>query len=496
MPALTAEQLTAVQALQARVVAKVETDPVIRQQFVSLGQYLLDSEAQLIALMSNTAPPAGGSIEFGMVLYWIHNDLPDDTFFNWLASQFPASQITPSMYALWQTTWAGPGIIAPDGTMVADGPFSQLDKGWLYASMLYILRLLGEVPLATFGTKPNAITLPNQPNLSVAILGDWGTGPWNDCGTQGPATAIMQQIQQLPTPPDLIIHLGDVYYAGTGHLPLGVNVLMILLAGETGVAYFPTEEVIRFIDRWWSASPAPKSFTLNSNHESYSGSNGYFSDALGNSLFKAQQNTSYFVLYYQDWAILGFDSAFYSTSFFDMQGALQDATDDSQITWAQGLNLSGKNVIALTHHTALCVEGFPIAANQLYNDMYQALNNRDPDYWYWGHTHNGVVYNNNVTMSSTRKTTTLCRCVGHAALPFGNAYYWQNSKQYNLDQNGNIDYYAHTPVPNPNQCPQWTNRVKNGFAVVTLGQGTIAEAFYEQGNTTPLWTNGSVLAKR
>lgn len=492
MPVLTAEQVVAVKVLQARVMERVESDPVVRAQVGSLGQYLIDSENQLIALMNTTAPPAGGNIEFGMVLYWIHNDLPDDAFFNWFASKFPPSQITPQEYTQWQRIWSSTGRIANDGTMVADGPFSQLDKGWLYASVLYILGIAQEIIPATFGSTPQTITLPNQPSLTVAVIGDWGTGPWNDCGTQGPAAAVMQQIQQLPTPPDVIIHLGDVYYAGTGGLSLGINALMILISGETKVDYYPDEEMLRCINRWWSKSPVPLSFTMNSNHEMYSGANGYFSELLMQTVFGAQKNTSYFALYYQDWALLGFDSAYYSQSFFNMQGALQDGTHMAQIQWAQKLNLTGKNVIALTHHTALDVDGAPIPQNQLYNDVYAALNNNDPDYWYWGHTHNGVVYNPKVTMSSNRQTKTLCRCCGHAAIPFGNAYYWQNGKQYNLDQNGLIEYYAHTSIFQPGDCQQWTYRVKNGFAVLTLSQGTIQEAFYEQGTPAPVWTSGPV----
>src|SRR5262249_43989315 len=154
--------------------------------------------------------------------------------------------------------------------------------------------------------------------------------------------------------------------------------------------------------------------------------------------------SSYFALYYQDWAILGLDSAFYSDSFLKMDGALQNPSDNTQVKWVQGLNLAGKKVIALTHHTALSIDGFPISGNQLYNDMYAALHNQDPDYWYWGHIHNGVVYNSSATMSSNRQTKTLCRCAGHGALPFGNAYYWKNGTKYNLGQSQYVAYYAST----------------------------------------------------
>jgi hypothetical protein len=498
MPPLTAEQLTAVQSLKDRMMARVEADPQILQQLSWLGQYLVDSENQLIALMNTTPPPASGGIEFGSMLYWIHNDLPKDEFFTWLASKFPPTQIKASTYADWQHVLATTGKVAPDGTLYGDGTFSQLDKGWTYAFVLYLLGIFKEIPKAPLFPSPAPtivpITLPNNPTLNVALIGDWGTGSWNDCGTKGPAVAIMEQLQQSKAVPDVIIHVGDVYYAGTGHLPLTVNLFMMWLAGEmqrvTGVfvPYIPTEETFRLVDSWWQSGPVPLSFTLNSNHEMYSGANGYYYEALAAPLYVAQNKASYFAIYYQDWAILGLDSAFYSESFFCMEGALQDAQHAEQVAWVQKLDLTGKKVIALTHHTALSVDGLPIRGNQLCNDMYAALNKRDPDYWYWGHIHNGVVYNSDVTMSSSRQTTTLCRCVGHSAVPFGDAYYWKDGETHEpLGQNPNVEYYAGTPLPNPNDYPQWKKRVKNGFAVLTLSQGAIQEAFYEQGSSSPVW---------
>ena len=133
------------------------------------------------------------------------------------------------------------------------------------------------------------------------------------------------------------------------------------------------------------------------------------------------------------------------------------------------------------------------SASNLYDDVYAALG-QDPDYWYWGHTHNGIVYTNQVSLSPIRQTSTLCRCLGHAALPFGKAYYWLNIVQYDLDKapggpNPKIAYYAQTPLQAVNPPPVWQNRVKNGFALLTLSAGSITEAFYEQGNTTPVWTS-------
>lgn len=91
MPDLTPEQQASLSALQRRL-AKRAAEPAAQNNINNLGVYLLACEQQLIALMNNTPPSAVGNIEFGAVLYWIHNDLPDDEFFNWFASLFPAGK--------------------------------------------------------------------------------------------------------------------------------------------------------------------------------------------------------------------------------------------------------------------------------------------------------------------------------------------------------------------------------------------------------------------
>ena len=60
----------------------------------------------------------------------------------------------------------------------------------------------------------NPVYRPNQnvvvnltPNIKkLAIIGDWGVG-------DNVATNVLQQVAALK--PDLLLHLGDVYYAGT-----------------------------------------------------------------------------------------------------------------------------------------------------------------------------------------------------------------------------------------------------------------------------------------
>ncbi|MDY7091818.1 MAG: metallophosphoesterase [Acidobacteriota bacterium] len=484
----TPQQAQALERLHRHGRQQLAARPAAKTSVTGLGRFLVESEEQLIALMNDTAPPTGGEVEFGMVLYWIHNDLPSDPFFRWLASLFPPTQITPEEVARWEKIWQGPGVVAPDGTLVGYGTFEQLDKGWLYSTVLYLLTILtSELPKAPFGTSPAEISVGSGSALRIAVIGDWGTGAWNDGGTQGPAAEIMQQIEALTPQPDLVIHVGDVYYSGTGDLPWVVSLAMTALSAEIGVPFLSDEETVRLVNSWWCGGKAGNSFTLNSNHEMYSAARGYFHDGLEAAVFGAQKNTSYFALSFQDWVILGLDSAYYSNSFAVMEGRLQDADHTEQVQWVQSLDLQGKRVIVLTHHTGLTYDGQPITSTEptLWDDVKEALGGKGPDYWYWGHVHNGIVYTANA-LGGTK-----ARCLGHGALPFGNAYFWQNGQKHDLGQSPSVEYYAHTPKPNPHHNPRWDNRVLNGFALLTLGPGTLTEAFYEQGNPRPVWTASS-----
>src|SRR5207253_2455371 len=106
--------------------------------------------------------------------------------------------------------------------------------------------------LAAFGTSPATINASGD-SLKIALIGDWGTGPWTDGTIPYPAVEVMNQVKQLT--PDFTIHLGDVYYAGTA-------------------GFGSDEEVKNFVDLWVSGTRG--SFMLNSNHEMYSGAQGYF----------------------------------------------------------------------------------------------------------------------------------------------------------------------------------------------------------------------------
>ncbi len=332
-----------------------------------------------------------------------------------------------------------------DGSIYGTATYEQLDPGWIWGAINYLIVKYagGLAPFSTTSVSPITLTGSSPDQVVLALVGDWGTGVYPG----GVATDVLQQITDLS--PDYIIHLGDVYYSGT--------------AGD----FLPLhEEKNNFVNLWPVSTP---SFTLNSNHEMYAGAKGYFGVALANSRFSKQKKTSYFALQYGGWTLLGLDSAYFSTSPLYMLGSIGGAMG-TQAKWIQKLGLSAQNVIVLSHHTGLTFDGS--SELSLWGEVNAALGG-DPAAWYWGHIHNGIVYK---TPTVTGRKT-LARCLGHGALPFGQAWGLVNAPY--------VSYYANTLNPNGGGV-----RVYNGFALLTITkQGTVTEAFYQQDTAQPVYTN-------
>lgn len=197
---------------------------------------------------------------------------------------------------------------------------------------------------------------------TIAIVGDWGGG--NEA-----AQAVAKQIAAIK--PDHVIHLGDVYYAGT-----------------------PKEVKDRFLKYW----PAPKnpghSFALNSNHEMYSGGYGYFDLTLK----KFQQPASYFSLANDNWRFLGLDTGYDE---HDLKGPQAD--------WVKGqLKENGPKTILLTHHQLFSAYE-KTDASKLRKKMQPFLNQIYG--WFWGHEHLAVVYEKQEGIRAV--------CLGNGCFPYG-----------------------------------------------------------------------------
>jgi hypothetical protein len=460
MRELSAQELANELKMVAQISEKLLLHPLtqmtdVRDDIDRLGLYLQECETKLIKLMNNEHPSESepGATQYGMALYILDTSHP---ILRRLLD-FPKTQITLDMLREWDDEVRGAGVIDYDGTMIATGKFNDLDAGWVTSLIFYIALKLGvrEVSSwAPFGTTP-AVVSNTDDTVKIALVGDWGTGEWADGSLQDyPAQAVINEVQSWT--PHYTIHLGDVYYAGT--------------AGFLD----SDEELNNFVNNWPSGSQG--SFMLNSNHEMYSGAQGFFGKGLKAPQFSLQKNTSYFAIQSEKWIMIGLDTAYYDKSQLFMNGAL---TDTNQINFIKSLNTANKTVIMLTHHNPTNIEGTGTSqgATQLplWNQVLSALG-RPPDYWYWGHVHNAMVYSKT---SFPAQNGVNARCAGHGAIPFGIAWGLQNPDGTNKPS---IEYYAHELLSSAyeNIDLQQTNRVLNGFAMLTIGPDSIKEDFIDQ----------------
>lgn len=199
----------------------------------------------------------------------------------------------------------------------------------------------------------------------VALVADWGTGTYG-------APIISDTLRQKGY--ELRIHLGDVYYSGT-----------------------ETEVQERFLDVWPADEGGQVSRALNSNHEMYSGGDGYFRRTLR----KFEQEASYFAMANEHWLLVGLDT-----------GYDDHALAGRQAEWLRALvnDAGGKKVILLSHHqpfSALERQG-----PKLVEAIGDLLGGRKIFMWIWGHEHRCVVYEQHPNWDLWG------RCIGHGGMPY------------------------------------------------------------------------------
>jgi hypothetical protein len=148
------------------------------------------------------------------------------------------------------------------------------------------------------------------------------------------------------------------------------------------------------------------SWSLNSNHDMYSGGYGYFDLLLADPRFERQQGSSVFSLRHPDWNIVGLDTAWDEGVLHGMQvGWLRDQLDDSK-----------RKVMLLSHHPLFSV--YDPAGDELANQLEPILQTRPVKAWLWGHEHRCVAY-------SSHRNVEFGRCVGHGGVP---AYMWRGTE--------------------------------------------------------------------
>jgi hypothetical protein len=407
-----------------------------------LEPQILAAHQYALAVRNRAVPPTTPPVRHQLLMmYSLLNDDPDGLL---------KSATAPAAEGL--SPWVG-----GDGEVFFGGvTYDSTDPGWGYL-LVALAWTWGQTP--AFKLPPNypaqpAITIPD--NVTLGILGDWGG--WN---------APAQQVGSAAKAADFLIHLGDVYYAGTN-------------ASDVLEPY----ESIHFLNVW--PGPVGQSFDLNSNHDMYAHATGYSLTTLApGTAFKAQQGANVFALSNSAFRIVGLDSAYYSSvdTLYDV-GTLGSPTGGQAMFLQQQAKLAaaaGQELIILTHHNGLSADGStPTALWQEVANQLSALSGKSVC-WYWGHVHVGAVYK----PQTVNGVTIYSRCCGHGCIPWGVAK--------SLEKSSVLWFEQELLGPGPNYF------VTNGYSTLELDGTSMIETFFDQSGKSQwsdTWPNNAAAERR
>ena len=253
-----------------------------------------------------------------------------------------------------------------------------------------------QIPYVTYQDMDDFVLEVLPDDARIAIVGDWGTGTPD-------AAALMGAIAAHE--PDVLIHLGDIYYSGT-----------------------PRETHARFLDLCNSVlrrkRPVPV-YTLSGNHDMYSGGAGYYGllPLLNDSPAWAQP-ASFFCLRTTSasWQLVAMDTGLHDHDPFTVTS---DVTylEPTEAAWhldkIERFTAAGGRTILLSHHQLFSSKEY-IGGTTPKPQGSEAFNTKlldtfagvldDVAAWFWGHEHNMCIYE---PYGSLRKG----RCLGHGAIP-------------------------------------------------------------------------------
>lgn len=287
---------------------------------------------------------------------------------------------------------------------------------WNYAKFVLRPRFR---PFPTYKAPPEespGIIQMKAGTVTVALAGDWGSGTYSAYRV---ADRITKEFKA-----DYTIHLGDVYYSGTG---------------REFEEYFMPE------DAWPEGTMG--TFALNGNHEMYSGGKAYFlalrqktrprfnekgekvGEKPGKLTYKVEgrpepqpQDVSYFCLENDYWRIVALDTGYYARSFpfLELLDTHFIKLHSAICKWLKEVVFRDPNdrrpVILLSHHDWF----------SSYDSEYTRMGKQLAPYldrvllWFWGHEHRFSGYA--PFGSDENGPQVRARCIGHAGVPFDIAY--------------------------------------------------------------------------
>ena len=274
---------------------------------------------------------------------------------------------------------------------LSPGSFTSNDPEWFVSIAQAMLERLakGNAPFNPVPAEYDEVA----DDARLVVVGDWGTGLPRAIDVAAhmrraidAARAEGRQVH--------VLHLGDVYYSG-----------------------FEGEDRKRFLGPWpvttQQAAAGVTSWSLNGNHDMYSGGFGYFGTLLGDPRFQAQRSpdgkaTSFFRLRSPSWDFVGLDTAWDTDVTSDGQTAvLHDPQAKYVADVAAG---SQRKLVLFSHHQLVSFYDQGDLGQTLPGKLAPVLHGDRVTAWWWGHEHRAITYGESAGVRYPR-------CLGNGGVP-------------------------------------------------------------------------------
>jgi hypothetical protein len=271
------------------------------------------------------------------------------------------------------------------------GRFTPDDPNWVFK--------VAEAVLEHFAKGNHPFNpVPAQHAISdtarLVVVGDWGTGlPRAKAVGRLMAASVTEAL--AADREAHVIHLGDIYYSG-----------------------LPGEDRRHVLDIWPVTVEQERagvtSWSLNGNHDMYSGAYGYFQTLLSDPRFGRQHSpdgapTSFFRLSAPSWNFVGLDTAWSHRVLTSGAVAVLEPPQADFVATVTAETPSRKTVL-FSHHQLTSAWDPGDIGPELTEKLRPVLDGNKITAWWWGHEHRSMAF-------EPTSGVQFPRCLGHGGVP-------------------------------------------------------------------------------
>lgn len=320
------------------------------------------------------------------------------------------------------------------------GRFTPDDPNWV---IKIGESMIGHLAAGNHSFNPQPAKYAIGDSARLVLVSDWGTGLKE---AQTVARSMAAAVDEgLAQGRDVhVIHLGDVYYSG-----------------------LPSEYQRHVLDFWPVTAAQQKagvtSWSLNGNHDMYSGGFGYFGTLLAHPLFVhqsvADSPTSWFHLTSPKWEFVGLDTAWDERV---LSKGNVGVLADPQADYVESVAMIPRTKIVLfSHHQYVTAYEHEDIGPELGKKLGPVLDKGAVRAWWWGHEHRCMTF-------KAWGGVAFPRCIGNGGVPM-------------------IAHDPNAPIPEPGE---WEYRASDdhdgqrwarfGFTVLDLDGDHIHASYRDQ----------------